>query len=178
MIPFNPLEREPGVPRSYLVGRGIFMAAAFGMLAIVLVMFVSGLLAGGQFGPTSDVKWDVLLPWPAVWIPAWLVIGLCLLPPVGALVLAPKAGWQQAPEFIFMIAVTIILFIVIPIGLSRMYPDAGGAMFDDRHPELGLAAHWVGALPQVVTLLVLGIRLAMLVPGYNAAVRRSRESLT
>lgn len=153
------------------------MTAAFAMLGIVLIMFVSGLLAGGQFGPTSDTKWQVLLSWPAVWIPAWLVVALCLLPPIGAIVLAPKANWEQAPEFIFLIVATLILFVLMPIGLSRMYPDVGGAVFDDRYPELGLAKHWIGALPQVITLIVLGIRLAALVPAYNDAVRRSRESL-
>ncbi|MBG6238974.1 hypothetical protein IWX78_001953 [Mycetocola sp. CAN_C7] len=176
MMPFNPLEAPPGVARQYLIGRGIFMVGAFSMLAIVLFMFVSGLLAGGQFGPTSDVKWDVIVPWPLLTIPAWLVIAICVLPALGAVILAPKATWEQAPEFIFMLAVTVVLFVLLPLGLSRMYPDAGAAVFDDRYPELGLAQHWIGALPQVLTLAVLGIRFAMLVPAYNTAVRRSREN--
>jgi hypothetical protein len=174
----NPLDARPGMSRQYVIGRGIFMTAAYAMLAIILVMFISGLLAGGQFGPTSDIKWDVILPWPAVWIPAWLVIAVCLLPPIGVLVLAPKARWEEAPDFLMFLAMTALLFILMPFGLSRMYPDAGGAVFNDRYPEFGMAHHWLGALAQIITLPILGIRMAILVPAYNAAVRRSRQGLS
>ena len=178
MIPFNPLEAPAGVPRQYLIGRGIFMAGAFGMLAIVLVWFVSALLAGGQFGPTDDIKWGVVAPWPIVPIPAWVVIVICLLPPVGAVVLAPKATWVQAPELLFLLFATAIFFILLPVGLSRMYPEIGGPSFDDRHPELGLGQHWLGALPQLVTLVVLGIRFAMVAPRYNAEHRKLTEGVS
>ena len=172
MIPFNPLVAEPDVHRAYLIGRGIFMAGAFGMLGVVLVFFVSALLAGGQFGPTSDVKWGVLVPWPAVPVPGWFVIALCFLPVVGAVILVFKATWVQAPELLFLLAMTVIMFILLPVGWARMYPEAGGAGFSDRHPELGLGQHWLGALPQLVTLMVIGVRFAIVAPRYNAECRR------
>lgn len=176
MIPINPLVAEPGVHRADFIGRGIYMAGAFGMLGVLLVFFVSALLAGGQFGPTSDVKWDVLVPWPAVPVPGWFVIALCLLPVVGAVILVLKATWAQAPELVSLLGMTVIMFILLPVAWARMYPETGGAGFSDRYPELGLGQHWLGALPQLVTLLVLGIRLAMLVPRYNAERRRSLQA--
>ena len=106
------------------------------------------------------------------------MIALCLLPPIGVIVLTPKSQWEQTPDFLSFIAMTWVLFVLIPIGLSRMYPDIGGVVFNDRYPEFGLAWHWVGALAQVITLPVLGIRLTMLIPAYNAAVRRSKEALS
>ena len=177
MITIHPFDRPPGIRRQYVVGRGIFMAGAYSMLALVLVWFFSMLLAGGQIGPTDNIKWDAILPWPAVWIPAWLVIAVCLLPLIGVLVLVPKARWQEAVELFVMITMTAIMFVMLPIGLARMYPDAAGAVFDDRYPEFGLGFHWLGALPQIITLAVLGIRFAMLTPAYNAAFRKSRENL-
>ncbi|MEE6274536.1 hypothetical protein V2J56_14395 [Georgenia sp. MJ206] len=37
--------------------------------------------------------------------------------------------------------------------------------------------HWRGALPQALTVLVLGVRLAMLAPRYNAVRRQQLENL-
>ncbi|MFC4555770.1 hypothetical protein [Georgenia faecalis] len=176
MIRPAPSDVSEDVARQYVVGRAIFMAAAYTVLALVLLMFASGLLAGGQFGPLSDTKWDVIVPWPAVPVPAALMVVVCLLAPVGALVLAPKARWEDAPDFLLLLAMTVVLFVVMPIGFSRMYPEAGGPAFDEAHPELGLARHWMGALPQVVTLAVLGVRFARLAPVYNAARRRALEN--
>ncbi|GHD47257.1 hypothetical protein D9V29_05825 [Mycetocola manganoxydans] len=175
MIPFNPLAVPSDVPRRYLVGRGIFMAGAFGMLIVVLVWFGTAMLAGGQFGPTDDVKWDAVAPWPIVSIPAWVVISLCVLPVVGAAILAGPVTWVQAPELLFLLFATVIFFILLPVGMSRMYPDPGGAPFDDAYPQLGLGQHWWGAVLQPVTLIILGIRFAMVAPRYNAEHRRLQK---
>ena len=115
MIPINPLVAEPGVHRADFIGRGIYMAGAFGMLGVLLVFFVSALLAGGRFGPTSDVKWDARVPWPAVPVPGWFVIALCFLPVVGAVILVLKATWAQAPELVSLLGMTVIMFILLPV---------------------------------------------------------------
>lgn len=151
------------------------MAGALGMLAVVLVWFASALLAGGQLGPTDDIKWDVVAPWPIVPIPAWVVIALCVLPAVGAVIMVPSATWVQAPELFFLLVMTAIFFVMLPIGMSRMYPDAAGPPFDDAFPELGLGQHWKGALIQALTIVLLGVRFAMLAPRYNAEFRRLKE---
>jgi hypothetical protein len=151
------------------------MVGAFGMLAVVLVWFASALLAGGQFGPTDDIKWDAVAPWPIVPIPAWVVLALCGMPAAGAIILVAPATWVQAPELLFLLFATVIFFIMLPIGMSRMYPDIGGQRFDDAYPDLGLGLHWRGALIQFVTLAVLGVRFAMLAPRYNAEHRRRKE---
>lgn len=157
---FTDFTDFPESTRPYRIASTLFVVAALGMLVLVLVMFGSALLAGGQFGPESDVKWDVVVAWPAVRVPAWLVIALCWMGTLSAVVMAPAARWPQAPELISSLGFTAIMFVVLPIGFSRMYPAL-----------TGVGDHWRGALPQVITVVVLGVRLAMLAPRYNA-VRR------
>lgn len=168
VVPRPPAQEGP---RSYRIGRAIFMIAAYAMVALMLVMFVSGLLAGGQFGPTDDIKWDVALPWPAVPIPDWLIIGICVLPPIAAVLIAIGARAQHIAEFAYFIAVTLLLFVLFPFGFSRLYPNETGPPFDDRHDELGLADHWFGATFQIVTLAVLVIRLITLLVAQRRSAR-------
>lgn len=160
-------------PRVYRIGRAVFTTAAYAMLALMLVMFSSGLLAGGQFGPTDNIKWDVVLPWPAMPIPDWLIVGICVLPPIASMLIAIGARAEHAAEFVYFISVTLLLFVLFPFGFSRLYPNETGPSFDDRHNELGLADHWFGATFQILTLAVLVIRLITLLLAQRRLVRAS-----
>lgn len=157
MIPFQPIRRKTAGPnRQYVFGRNAFMVAAIGMAALMVGMIgCSILLAGGQIGPSANPVWGVVVPWPVFPIPVWLVVALGCIPPIASLILVPKARPEHFMQLNYLLGLTVILFGLVPVALSRLFPATNGPIFDDNHPDLRIANHWWAAVPQVITVVLL-----------------------
>ena len=178
MIPYSPLGGpSDGEDAAYVAGRTTYTIALIAMSALVVVMIVFGLLNGGRVGPTGSPVWDVVVPWSFFTIPPWLVIALSIVPPLAALVIAARVRWEQSTDITFLVTTTILLYVVMPIAFSRLYPSADGPSFDPLNPQLGLNVHWWAAIPQILTLAILtaGMVRAGIRHRTNAAKSSTRE---
>ena len=154
MIPALPpfAVHDRSVPRSYVVARAAFTAASLVMLALSLTMIVLGIV-NGAWGVADGTGFVV---------PAWLVIALGCVPPVASVVLFATLRWERVGDIIGFLAPTILLFVVMPIGFAVLYPDPSGVHWDPNgeymnpdDPRARIGWHWIAALLQPVTLVVL-----------------------
>ncbi|NYJ21441.1 hypothetical protein HNR05_003232 [Leifsonia psychrotolerans] len=160
-----------------MIGRTVFMVGALGMLTLVLLYGVAFVVGGGRIGWAGTLEWSDGVPWPMMAIRAWVIIPLCWIAAAGSLLLVPAARWPQALDFMFLIAVTLVLFGMMTLIFAKVYPESGGTFFDSIQHATGI--HWtsIALAPQAISLVALGIRLSILLPQYNAAIREQNENL-
>lgn len=147
------------------------MVAALLSAAQLLWLIAMGFIAGGQFVAGEWPDWDPLVPWPVVAVPAWVSIALGVTAMVGAI--GMSAERVREPRFeagvVQAIAITIVALIAIPIGLANVYSDPSGVTVPLDWLTDPFGWHWLAALPQVLTIGALGVRLA----GVRRAGRRA-----
>ncbi|WP_306233439.1 hypothetical protein [Agrococcus beijingensis] len=120
-------------------------AAQFGWV------FLMGLLAGGKFQHAEWPRWEPLLEWPVLPIPAWVTIALGVAAVVAAAALSRRRrAYAELPVLVHLLILTLLLLVGLPFLLAGAYAS-----------EEGLAAHWIAALPQVITVVLLGARIAL-----------------
>jgi uncharacterized membrane protein YhaH (DUF805 family) len=154
MIPTIPriAAHDRAVPRSYLVARNAFAAVSIVMGVLVLTMIVLGIF-NGDWGADDGTGFV---------IPAWLVIALGSVPPVATIVMSVHLTCKRVDDLIGFLAPAGLLFVIMPLGLSVLYPDPTGLHWDPNDeywnpddPRAHLGWHWIAALPQVVTIALI-----------------------
>lgn len=157
----SPFERSPS--------ERLFTVAASVSAAQLLWVLVMGLIAGGQFVADQWPDWDPLVPWPVLAIPSWCTIALGALACAAAIGAAagPSGRSHAAPSHaarsrvgraVQDIGIALVVLVVLPLGLARLYPEPGGVAAPFAGPDGVLGWHWIAAALQAVTVAALLVR--------------------
>jgi hypothetical protein len=148
--------------RNVALGSRIFGVSAFAVFLFFLLSVVNAILAGGRMGLRSSSMWDETVRWPAIPLPAVVVIATCLAAVVGVLIVAVNANDQEAIDLIGTGAVSFVLFGLLTFYFATIYTSTTGLPMDrDSYPEEGLGWHWIGSALQLVSLVVIAVRLTV-----------------
>ncbi|WP_404312193.1 hypothetical protein LG314_12995 [Agrococcus terreus] len=156
----SPFERSPF--------ERLFTVAASVSAAQLLWVLVMGLIAGGQLVADQWPDWDPLVPWPVLAIPSWCTIALGALACAGAVGAAagrhgrtdaaPHAARSRAGRAVQDIGIALVVLVVLPLGLARLYPEPGGVSAPFAGPDGVLGWHWIAAALQAITVAALLLR--------------------
>ena len=140
----------------FVRARSWFMGAALLMFGFFLLSMLNAVVGGGCFGELDDEKWDELIRWPWIPLPAWLVIAVAVVAPISAIVMAKWARRLDIPDLLTLgITYTVAFFCMLPLIFSTMYLMPGGTVINSDHPDLGQGLHWIAAPIQIITVGVL-----------------------
>ena len=141
--------------------RLIFMCAA-ALSALLFFSTVFGRLAlnGGRVFYSDEVHslWPAVLPWPAISIPAWLMVALALIGCVSAGIYLLTGGLEVRDDIPYIVTVSVIVFAILTPVMSIFDPDPSGvAPFNAPHP---IGWHWLAG-PLVLLVIVSAIICAV-----------------
>lgn len=123
-------------------------AAQFGWV------FLMGLIAGGRFLADESPRWEPLVEWPVLPIPAWVTIAIGVVAAVTAVGMASRRDVTSEVGVAFQdLAIGVLLLGVLPLGLAQAYAGVGV-------PEDELGWHWIASVVHAVALVALVVRVA------------------
>jgi len=148
------------------------------VLLFIGFLLASLFLSGGQTYPDDSPRWDVIVRYPALVIPAWLVV---VLAAGAAIVLVPLVVTTRLSRVERLNAALSFSAgaMIADTAFAFAFPQADGVLPDprtDSSSELdALGAHWIGAGLAAVCAVAVLVRL---IPYGRRSDRLRRAALT